>query len=242
MTQCDTIVCVFNMLVWIEGSLNPDNLKEKVLKDPTFHEKIIKVLEDVISTSVPSDPDCNLSVPATEFDPCPIRGLNKGLDYDLMLDEEQKDLHYLVKRCQCHVHNSTCYIYWRGPPDPKECCFELDSENFNLHTMFDISTGELCYQHIDEMINNYNSMFLQAVHCNIDIKFIGSGSSAKAIIFYITDYVAKNQLKGHIAYALLELAIQKIEQLESTSNDIKIWGKQLLQKCAHTFISQQELL
>ena len=57
----------------------------------------------------------------------------------------------------------------------------------------------------------------------------------------ICSNVAKNQLKGHIAYALLELPIQKIEQLESTSNDVKIQGK-LLQKCAHTFISQQELL
>ena len=91
------------------------------------------------------------------------------------------------------------------------------------------------------MINNFNSTIIEALRCNVDIKFIGSGASAKAISFYITDYIAKHQLKAHIAYSLLELAIKKMDEQNICDDDLKKRGKQLLQKCAHALISQQEL-
>jgi hypothetical protein len=37
------------------------------------------------------------------------------------IDERLKDLHYLVERCQRHVHNFTCYKYWKGPSEQKQC-------------------------------------------------------------------------------------------------------------------------
>ena len=46
----------------------------------------------------------------------------------------------------------------------------------------------------------------------MDIQFLGSGPSTKAIIYYITDYITKAQLKSHVAYAALALAVQKLEQ------------------------------
>ena len=42
----------------------------------------------------------------------------------------------------------------------------------------------------------------------MDIKFIGSGSTAKAITYYITNYITKSQLKTHVAYAALELSVR----------------------------------
>ena len=41
-----------HMLVWIEGSLNPDELKENILTDLDFRTRIITYLENIISTSV----------------------------------------------------------------------------------------------------------------------------------------------------------------------------------------------
>jgi hypothetical protein len=52
---------------------------------------------------------------------------------------------------------------------------------------------------------------IELIHCNMDIQFLGSGPSTKAIIYYITDYIMKAQLKTHIAYAALALAVQKLE-------------------------------
>ena len=112
-----------HMLVWIEGSLNPNELKKKVLSDDAFQKIMISYLENMISTCVPSNSGCNLTVPSDKLEATSIRGLNKGIEYEPQDDEHQKDLHNLVKRCQRHVHNATCFKYWKGPPEPKECRF-----------------------------------------------------------------------------------------------------------------------
>jgi hypothetical protein len=44
----------------------------------------------------------------------------------------------------------------------------------------------------------------------MDIKFIGSGSAAKAIMYYITNYISKPELKTNVAYAALELTVQSL--------------------------------
>lgn len=96
---------------------------------------------------------------------------------------------------------------------------------------------------LDRMVNNFNATILEAVRCNMDIKFIGSGASAasaKAILYYITDYVTKFQLKAHVAYAALELAVNKLGEYDPQEDDFTYRAKRLLQKCAYAMISHQE--
>jgi hypothetical protein len=71
------------------------------------------------------------------------------------------------------------------------------------------------------MVNNFNSTILQAIQCKVDIKFIGSGTSAKAILYYITNYITKSPLKTHIAYAALELAVTKLGQYDPHDDDLE---------------------
>lgn len=94
---------------------------------------------------------------------------------------------------------------------------------------------------LDGMVNNFNKTMLEAIRCNMDIKFIGSGASAKAVLYYITDYITKSQLKAHVAYAALELAASKLGVPDPDDDDITIRAKKLLQKCAFAMISHQEL-
>ena len=75
----------------------------------------------------------------------------------------------------------------------------------------------------------------------MDIEFIGSGPAAKAILYYITDYISKSQLKTHVAYATLKLAIKKLGEYDPSKDLVTICAKQLLQKCAHAMISHQEM-
>jgi hypothetical protein len=56
----------------------------------------------------------------------------------------------------------------------------------------------------------------------MDIKFIGSGPAAKAIIYYITNYITKSLLKTHVAYAVLELTAKKLEKHNPDDDDITI--------------------
>ena len=63
---------------------------------------------------------------------------------------------------------------------------------------------------MDGLVDNFNATIIEAVRCNMDIKFIGSGASAKGIRYNITDYITKSQLKTHVAFAMLELAVKRL--------------------------------
>ena len=150
-------------------------------------------------------------------------------------------MHHIVKQCQTHSHSATCYKYWKGPPDPKECRFDLDEQNICPESYFDSQTSELHLHCLDGMVNNFNVTMIEAIKCNMDIKFIGSGPSAQAVLYYITDYISKSQLKSHVAFAALELAVNKLDSHDDTEDDLTIRAKRLLQKCAYAMISHQEL-
>jgi hypothetical protein len=232
------------MMVWIDGALNPNEIKDKALGnggDIDFQKRLIDFLDDTISTAVPADPKPDLQTPLSKFHPCATRGPGPNIPPNEQDDADQKDLHNLAERCQRHRHTATCYKYWKGYPQPKECRFDLDKDNETLHSVFDQETGEIELRTLDGLVNNFNETMLRAIRCNMDIKFIGSGPAAKAILYYITDYITKSQLQAHVAYAALELSVQKLGDFNPEEDDLTSRSKRLLQRCAHSLISKQEL-
>ncbi|KAG1843115.1 hypothetical protein DFJ58DRAFT_731741 [Suillus subalutaceus] len=134
-----------------------------------------------------------------------------------------------------------CWKYWKGPLEPKECRFDLDEKNVHPINFTDPDTGEITLKCLDGLVNHFNVTILEAVRCNMDIKFIGSGPAAKAILYYITDYITKSQLKTHVALAAMETAIHKLEEYNPNDEECTVRAKRMLQKCAHSMISHQEL-
>lgn len=232
-----------HMMIWVEGGLNPNEIKQRVLQegDTNFRDRLIAFLDDTISNCIPDDPDPNLVVPSSEHHPCSVRSVDLNRIRTNSEMARQKDMHNLVKACQSHTHSGACYKYWKGPPDPKECRFDLHENNFCPESAFDYATGDICLRCLDGMVNNFNDTILEAVRCNMDIKFIGSGASAKAILYYITDYITKSQLKTHVAFAALELAVKKLGEYDPEADEFMTRSKRLLQKCAYAMISHQEL-
>jgi hypothetical protein len=241
-----------HMLVWVEGSLNPNEIKDRVMKDHDveFREKLLAFLDDTISNSVPDLVDDNGNDTVNQH-PCAIRGVNLTPASDnesegshrQLKRTRQRELHHLVRQCQSHVHSQTCYKYWKGPlsGEPRLCRFDLDEKNTCPTSFFDSDTGELNLRCLDGMVNNFNQTIIEAIRCNMDIKFIGSGASAKAVLYYITDYITKSQLKAHVAFAALELAVTKLGEFRETEDKVTVHAKKLLQKCAYAMISHQEL-
>ena len=230
-----------HMIIWLDGSLNCDEIRDRVLSnDMEFQERLIHFIDDSISNEIPEVPDCEDSIPSDTYHPCSIRGLN-GNTYRSNEAARQKDVCNLVRSCQSHRHSATCFKYWRGPPEPKECRFDLGAHRYRAQTEFDLKTGDLHMRCLDGLVNNFNRTILEAIRCNMDVKFMGSGPSTKAVIYYITDYITKAQLKAHVAYAALELTVKKLESTDLSDDETTIRAKKLLQKCAYSMISQQEL-
>ncbi|KAJ7363075.1 hypothetical protein DFH08DRAFT_910870 [Mycena albidolilacea] len=232
-----------HMLVWVEGGLNPNEIKKRALgddqSDVEFGKRLLAFLDDTISNAIPDDPDPSISVPSDKHHPCSVRGI--PVDHDSMSTERKKDLRNVVLQCQSHAHSKTCFKYWRGPPEPKTCRFDLHEDNVRAESSFDPETGEIRLRCLDGLVNNFNASMIEAVRNNMDIKFVGSGASAKGILYYITDYITKSQLKTHVAFAMLELAVKKLGEYNPSEDHVTTRAKKLLQKCAYAMISQQEL-
>jgi hypothetical protein len=230
-----------HMLVWLKGALNCEEIRDKVQSgDVDFQRRLVDFLDDTISNEIPPVPGTHLNVPSSTHNPCSVRGLNSECFTDLE-SACQEDLHNLVKNCQTHKHTATCYKYWKGPPDVKECRFDLGEHQYQPCTYFDEDTGEIHLRCLDGLVNNFNETIIRAIRCNMDIKFIGSGPSTKAVIYYITDYITKSQLKTHVAFAALEVAVRKLNEMDTTDDPVTVKAKRLLQKCAYAMVSHQEL-
>ena len=232
-----------HMLIWLEGGLNPTEIKNKILRDndKDFQDRLLAFLDDTISNCIPRDPDPCLVTPSSSHHPCSVRSIKPISNNELNHALRRKDLHHLVTKCQRHSHTHTCYKYWKGPPEPRECRFDLHEDRVRTQSSIDSETGEICLRCLDGLVNNFNETILHAVRCNMDIKFIGSGAAAKAMIYYVTDYITKAQLKAHVAYAALDSAIKKVGEYNPTDTELDQRAKRLLQRSAYALISQQEL-
>ncbi|KAI0708654.1 hypothetical protein C8Q76DRAFT_626943 [Earliella scabrosa] len=245
-----------HMVIWVEGGLNPSMLQDKIKTGGVdFRKRLVEYLDDTISTSVPP----SLEDPPDQHDgpvqprsfrqrrtakphPSSVRGLPLNADISTAhyARDAREDLIDLVVKNQSHKHSDTCYKYCGD--GPRICRFDLDPANVISETTADMDTGELTLRCLDGMVNNFNASILRALRCNMDIQFIGSGYEAKAILYYITDYVTKSPLKTHVAYAALELAVKKLETLPGTPVPApSVRAKRVLQKCAFALVANQEL-
>ena len=230
-----------HMLVWIEGALNPDEIRRKVIDDPSWGQRLLEYLDDTITNIIPEDPIPDIETNMNGKDPCTVRGTNLATEnMQVKLGLRQKDVNRLAERVQKHRHTHTCYKYYK-PGQTRTCRFDLKEENFKPDSCVNPETGNVSLRCLDGLVNNFNMTILEAVRCNMDIQFIGSGESAKAMMYYITDYITKSQLKSHVAYAALQLAVKKCEQVNDEDDDFVVKSKRLLQKCAHALISHQEM-
>src|SRR5260370_8369110 len=96
------------------------------------------------------------------------------------------DFHSLVSKCQVHKHTHTCWKFIKKHlPCPEDCRFNLSESNHNETSCFDNETAEHHPKISDGMVNNFCKTIICAICCNMDIKFIGSRPSAKAVLYYI---------------------------------------------------------
>jgi len=230
-----------HMLIWIEGALNPNEIRDKVIEDTEWGKRLLQYLDDTITNVVPKDPIPEVSPPWSDKDPCTLRGVNLGMTgIDDRLALRMKDINRLAERVQRHRHSHTCYKNYK-PGEARSCRFDLSEENFRATSCIEPDTGQISLRCLDGLVNNFNVTMLEAVRCNMDIQFIGSGESAKAMIYYVTDYITKSQLKSHVAYAALQSAVKKCEDVGGENDDVMLQSKRLLQKCSYAMISHQEM-
>ena len=107
----------------------------------------------------------------------------------------------------------------------------------------DPTTGQITMRRSHPWINNFNEWLLSACRSNMDIKFIWSGNDAKALVYYITDYVTKSTLAFYDMFALAQQGIKSIEheRISNSTDNIVDKSRKLVLRCFNMIASQQEV-
>jgi hypothetical protein len=154
----------------------------------------------------------------------------------------RKDVVQLVCSNNIHKHTSTCYKYSKKHGNPT-CRMRMPRRIENVSSI-NIESGEIKLKRLHETINNFNEYIISACRSNMDIKYIFSGSDAKALVYYITDYVTKSSLSFHDTFSLVLKAVQSFEK-QKLNTDVALnaeeRSRRLVLRCYNTLASQQEL-
>lgn len=130
----------------------------------------------------------------------------------------RKDIVRLVETCNIHKHSATCYKYSKGKSDTSKSSRMRMPRALVENSNIDVLTGNINMRRSHPWINNFNEWIIAACRSNMDIKFIWSGNDAKALVYYITDYVTKSTLAFYDMFALAQQGIKSAEQQRVTSN------------------------
>ena len=224
-------------MIWLLGGCNPTDLHKK-LKDPDYERKFFAFFESIIRHDLPnievtidSDYEPRIQrppVPPNPTDKNPIEILN---EWDVVFATEVKMCGEVLQR---HVCRPVCHKYG----NEGRCRFLFPHEIVDA-SYFDAETNSVILVCRDATVNYYNPYILVFCRHNHDIKCILSGKSAKAAMFYISDYITKMGLKTYQSLTLLSRAVSRMPDTSLCS--AKEAAKTLLHKCLSQFTRQQQI-
>jgi hypothetical protein len=132
----------------------------------------------------------------------------------------------LAIECNWHVHNDTCFKY-RAPGEPRTdvtCWMRITGQTRAVKEI-DEETQSILLRRLHPWINNFNDVVLFQLQSNMDIKFIGSGPAATVLVYYVSDYITKTDLKVHVGIQSLQVAMhshgEKFDGDDVSSRDFR---------------------
>ena len=225
-----------HMLIWLEGHPSPQEMRDKMVNSAQYQEDMFTWLESLIkcellgSTMVVHEP--NGTLPRPKQPKSSTSYVNPGTTLGPSISntpEEQfwlrfaSDVNDIVTHTNWHQHTDTCWKNLkRGEArTDKNCRMRIDGST-REHTVIDEETGSILLRRLHPRIANYNDLIIFLIRANIDIKHIGSGEGAKALIYYVTDYITKASLPTHVGLSALLYAINRTA---GKFKDVPNWGE-----------------
>jgi hypothetical protein len=158
---------------------------------------------------------------------------------DHILTEWESTLSSEIKQCgealQRHTCRAVCHKY--GNTDKCRFLFPHDVVD---KSYFDADSNSIVLNCKDPTVNYFNPNILVFCCHNHDLKCILSGKSAKAAMFYISDYITKMDTKTYEMLSLLSCAVSRLPLSPATQSPVDD-AKTLLHKCLSQFTRQQQI-
>ncbi|EGO04615.1 hypothetical protein SERLA73DRAFT_68302 [Serpula lacrymans var. lacrymans S7.3] len=243
-----------HMLLWLKGNPAPQDLRDHMSAGDGFKTLMFTWLESIIHSHLPGEEvlhtetpgealhrpprDAHVADPCLNDEPKSVNMTNE--DFALAFRQTVRDL---AIECNWHEHTDTCWKHLKPgePRDDQHCRMWIDGSTRAL-TDLDEETQSILLRCLHPRINNFTDLMLFLFCCNMDIKFIGSREAAKALVYYVTDYIMKSSLATHVGLAAVLYAIQqnnkKFQGLQPAASTV---NKSLFTKTVNTIMARQEL-
>jgi len=219
-----------HFLIWLDGGLNPTEVHEKMKTDPEWKARFFTFFEDIIKHELPDT--CDESEPG--YEPRSQRPPNPdNPDFPSEFLSEVKKMGECLQR---HVSpcKPVCHKY-----GSQDCRFGFPHEVVH-DSRFDIDTNAVVLRSRDPTINWYNPIILTSCRHNHDVKCILSGKSAKAAMFYISDYITKNDEKMWQLLSMFSRSVAANPKTTPNASD-KENARRLLHQCLASVIREQKI-
>lgn len=188
-----------HFLIWLEQSLTSE-IYHQLLKDhEEYRNQLCDYANSIMSATTSANADITQTNVCAKF-PHILQNLGESFNDEVQGIIRQSNMHSKSHTTSCYKRgNSTCRFHF--PRDLVETTF-LDLETMDLHI-----------KRNNAWLNIYNPYIAYVFRCNHDLKLLASGNDTKALIYYLTEYTTKSELKSHDLFALLGAAYQDIENI-----------------------------
>ncbi|PPQ81034.1 hypothetical protein CVT26_002879 [Gymnopilus dilepis] len=212
-----------HLLVWLQGHLSPQALRDKMNSSEGYKEAMFKWLESVIECEFPGPSSTEAQVRnhpkrvlrGDSGDPhpgviCNPLTRNYSNDHEGFWTDFEQTLVRLLHHYSWHVHQPTCWKYLqRGQERSDENCRLGMDRKTRESTEVDPETEAILLRRLHPSIAAHTGLVTFLMQCNMDIKFVGSGDAAKAFLYYLTDYLTKLNLPVHVGMLAISYALKK---------------------------------
>ena len=218
-----------HFLIWLDGGLNPGEVHARMKQDPAWQKQFFEFFEDIIRHHLPDtedEPDRELRAERLPHPDNPQFEQEFLSDYNLLGEQ--------VQRHDDPCRKNVCFKY-----GSKECRFGFPHDMVPSST-FDEKTNSIMLKCLDPLVNFHNPWILGFLRHNHDLKCILSGKTAKAAMFYISDYITKNDEKMSQVLSMLSSAVAAAPSACSEKTTTQ-QARVLLHKCLAARIRAQNI-
>jgi hypothetical protein len=187
-------------LVWISGLPSVSILKQQMDEDDAFKRAVFEYRDSIIMECLIDTPEHVKGAIQNQIDSANLR-----LFSDVCSEEFMQAVSHLARLSNMHrkTHSHSCRKYRNS-----ECRFNFPRPLVE-ETFWDSATSSVIGKRNEEWINCFNAVLMYLFRCNHDIQWLSTSNDSMALVYYITDYATKNQLKSYEVLNLIAAALEK---------------------------------
>ncbi len=254
-------------LIWIENSLSPQEIRDRVLADVDFRERLTAWLESCHQGQYSLSTDYEIgkriaerrrddarasgdvfggmereAVEGSFRDPCTtLPGRLDGGDVEVTDEAWYHEI--------CEESDEIVYLSNRHDPHHRKGCLRGDlpyckarfPRELREETSVDLATGAISFKKQDAWINTYNVVLSYVLRCNTDVTCLLSGTQVKAVVAYVTDYITKSPLKTYSVFEAVKAVLERRTDIEERSGSREEVARRVITKVVNVLSARREI-